>query len=217
MIERDYIMRMIAMLTTVVRRLMGFKNEHDFPQGLLEVEKACKSLLGVDGSVLELFSEEQLLEVFGRDGEVAPARWYIVGVLLKERGEFLRLMGKVDSAALHDTKSLRMLLESFCAPETTPETGHAQIINALQERAGGRHLPRRTSELLAEYDERVGRYAKAEDIHRDLADEYPDHAPSVVRFYQRMLSMGDDELAAGNLPRSEVVEGLAQIRRDFAL
>lgn len=211
MIERDYIMRMIAQLTAVILKLTGFKTAKEFPRGLSELEKACKSLLGVDGSIIELFSEEQLLEMFGREKEIAPARWFVVGVLLKERAEFLRLMGNEESAASHDARGLRMLLESYSAPDSTPEPEQAALIDALQERLVVSALPRRTLGLLAEYDERVGRYAKAEDIHRDLVDLYPDHASAALGFYRRILARSDDELSAGNLPRSEVLEGIAQL------
>jgi hypothetical protein len=213
-IERDYIMRMITMLTAVIQKLLGLKRARDFPQGMTEIEKACRSLLGVDGTMLDSFSEEQLLELFARDQELAPARWFIIGVLLKERAEFRRLMGEEDIAPALELKALRFLLESYCAPDATPEPDHCAMLDTVMERIAGAALPRRSSELLALYYERVGRFGKAEDVHLDLVDEYPGHAAEVVGFYERLNVRPDQDLEAGNLPRNEVMEGLARLRND---
>jgi hypothetical protein len=210
-IERDYIMRMIAMLTAVITKIMGFKAQREYPQGLLELEKACKSLLGVDADILEAFTEDQLVELLARDRELAPSRWYILGVLLQERSELLRLSGRGGSDIGLELKSLRLLLESFLDPDATPAPDHRQRLGQVIGLTRGQDLPRRTSECLARYFESLGEFAKAEDIHLDLLDQDPGHGPEVRRFYERLLARSDQDLMDGNLPRSEVREGLERL------
>ena len=63
------------------------------------------------------------------------------------------------------------------------------------------------------YYEQQGAYAAAEDVLFDmLEDDDSDAARATGReFYSRMLSLTDDELEAGELPRDEVTEGLARL------
>jgi Family of unknown function (DUF6483) len=210
-IERDYIMRMIAMLTAVITRIMGFKNQREYPQGYTELEKACRSLLGVDLGVVDACTEDQLVELFARDRELAPSRWYVLGVLLQERAELLRLSGKDSSESGLDLKSLRLLLESFLDPEAAPAPDHRDRLGRGIRLTRDQDLPRRTSECLARYYESVGEFAKAEDIHLELLEQDSKHEQEVRKFYQRLLARPDQDLADGNLPRREIQEGLGRL------
>lgn len=62
--------------------------------------------------------------------------------------------------------------------------------------------------------ERTGEFAKAEDALYALLESDPEN-PAVVEFgrafYQRILAKTDRALVEGNLPRSEVEDGLRNL------
>jgi len=210
-IERDYLMRMISMLTAAIARLLHLKKEKEYTEGIAEINRACRSMLGADGTFLDSFSDTQLLRMFGRDPELASTRWYVLGLLLKERGEVERLMGEERKALATETRALRLLLEAFLVSDAPLDPDHSRHIDELVERRGLLDLPPPLALLAARFFERTGRFAKAEDVHRDLLDKEPGHLPAVCSFYERLLTMSDDQLMRGNLPRAEIREALVHL------
>ncbi len=212
MIERDYIMRMISMLVMVMERVLHLRKEHDYPAALLEVEEACRLILGTDTVLIDAFSGPQILGFFGRDPEVAPVKWYILGMLLRERGDLLRHLDREREAHDADQKALALLLASFHDEEKPVEPDHTAAIDALA-RSGATHGAADLAADLAGYYEKQGLFSKAEDALLDLLDESADHEPLVHAFYDRLLQHTDEELNNGNLPREEVLEGRERLKR----
>ena len=63
--------------------------------------------------------------------------------------------------------------------------------------------------------ERTGEFAKAEDSLYAMLDVEPRNAGLLefgIAFYERLARQSDDVLAAGNLPRTELEAGLAELR-----
>jgi hypothetical protein len=94
MIETDYIMRMIGLLTTLLARLFFLKRAKEFPQVLMEIDNAEKSLLGVDRNLIRSLSPSQIMELFGSDQSLAIPKRYVLGVLMKEEADILSLRGE---------------------------------------------------------------------------------------------------------------------------
>ena len=211
MIERDYIMRMIAMLTVVIAKVLNLKETKEYPTALREIDRGLRSLLGLDGSGLDAFTESQLVEMFGKDPDLAPVRWYALGVLLMEREELLDREGR-ETSGNGAARALRMLLESFLSIGAEVEPGHRARITAILEGRAGAALPESTLLKLAEFHEFAGAFANAEDVYYELAERAPQSSGKLLQFYNRLLSRSDSELAAGNLPRSEVLEGIGKLR-----
>jgi len=59
----------------------------------------------------------------------------------------------------------------------------------------------------------MGRYAKAENALYAILDSHAGFADEGRRFYERLLTKSDEQLAAGNLPREEVLEGMSNLHR----
>jgi hypothetical protein len=212
MIERDYIMRMIAMLSAVIAKVLHLKYARDYPVALEEVNKGFRSILGLNGDDLDAFSESQLLEMFGRDPELAPVRLYALGVLLMEREELQEGQGRGPGLFRGWIRALDMLLEAFHAAGGEQEPGHRERIGALLERLGGFELPEPTLMRLAEFYESTGQYAKSEDTYYELMERVPSVSARLHGFYDRILRRTDEDLERGNLPRREVLEGIRKLR-----
>jgi hypothetical protein len=129
-----------------------------------------------------------------------------------EREELLRAGSHGEAGGGGDSRSLHMLLEAYLAIGADLEPGHRGKIDELLARFTVGKLSEGTLVRVAEYQELSGRFAKAEDAHWALLERGPWQAGGLVGFYERLLKRSDAELESGDLPRTEVLEGLAEAR-----
>jgi hypothetical protein len=158
MIEQDYIMRMISMLTAVIVKLIGQRKRKEFPEALTTIDTACRHLLGIDTSILGALSDVQLIEFFGRDPNTGPARWYALGILLQERGLVLRETGHDAEADEVEEKSLSLLLEALKEMARPLEADHCKRIEELIRGLEGVGLAPHVVPKVAWYNESKGRF-----------------------------------------------------------
>lgn len=213
MIERDYIMRMISQLTQFLTRVLLHKSAHEFPLARRELEAAYKSMLGLSPGFIDEFSDEQLIEMFGRDEDTKVLKCYILGCLFKEEGEMLLLEGDGAGSSLAFVRSLSLLLTAFTVAGNEAQEGHRTAIEALLVRLHEVEIPVHIKEKLLTYEELSGRYDRAEDVLFELTASDRQWVGSGLVFYERLLKRSDHELAAGGLPRAEVLEGMEELRK----
>jgi hypothetical protein len=212
-IERDYIMRMINMMIAMLVRMIGYKNNKEYPEALLDIQATGKTLLGIDRTLVDQFSVPQLMQLFGSDLSVAVPKSYVLGVLLKEEAEIRELMSDTTGAEDIYRKSLSLLIETYLSAGEPVEPRHLELTELILERLSRYPHPPEILERIFRYEEAVGRYAKAEDALYALLDTHAEFADEGIRFYERLLRKPDEELAAGNLSRDEVLEGMDSMKR----
>ena len=213
MIEQDYFMRMISMLTQMLAKIILHRDLKEFPQALLEIENTGKTLLGIDRTLIRQLSGTQLMQLFGSDLTVALPKSYVLAIILKEEADTRGLMGESEESAELYRKSLSLLLKTLLKSGEPIEERHATLI---EEVLGCVDESGMTAELLEDvfrYHEYSGRYGKAEDTLYDILDLDPAFVVEGLGFYQRLLLKSDAELEAGGLPRDEVSQGIAAIER----
>lgn len=212
MIEQDYIMRMIAMMTAVIAKVLHLKYARDYPKALLELQTASKSILGIPLSLLEGLTDEQIVDLYRSDLAASAAKLYVAGMLLKEEADLLALQGRGEESSLCSAKALSLLLESLLAVSEPMEEQHLETIDALRERLADANLSPALRSRLAKYLEWRGMYGKAEDLLYELIEEDEQFVHEGVAFYERLLKKSDSLLTEGNLPREEVQEGLKKLQ-----
>jgi hypothetical protein len=212
MIEQDYIMRMITMLTAVIAKVLHLKFSRDFPHALLELQTASKSILGVPLPLLNSLGEEQIIELYRSDLTASVAKLHVAGTLLKEEADLLFLQGQSEESLSLSVKALRLLLESLLSAGEPLDEHHLTSIDALRERLEDRSLSADLRIRIVKYFEWKGRFGTAEDLLYDLMEEDERFVQEGMGFYERLLQKPDEILAQGNLPRPEVEEGLKKAR-----
>ena len=210
MIEQDYFMRMISELGRIMSRILFMKEQRDFPRAVLEIQTAARTLLGIDHVIISSMSAAQLRGLLGTDPALAVPRAYVLGLLLAEEADVRALMG--EEADLLRAKSLELLLDAWRDEEKPLGQDHTQRIDALLARLSGRLLPSELLKKVLAFQEWNGRFDRAENTLYDILDSTPEFAPEALQFYRRLLLRSDAELAAGNLPREEVLEGMAGVK-----
>ena len=217
MIERDYIMRMVSILTGALARILRLKHAREFPQALTEVDTTGRTLLGVDSSLMHLLSDEQLLELIGKDETLEIPKCYVLGVLLREEGEIIQLQGSADESTPLYAKALGLLTETYNRYGGPVQADHGRQISFLVERLKETELPVSTMVRLFRYYTLSRDYASAEDLLFRIIEQQRSFLSEGILFYERLLTSSDDDLSRGHLPRDEVEEGLAELRRKTAV
>jgi hypothetical protein len=212
MIERDYIMRMITMMTAVIMKVLRLKHAHDYPQALIELETASRSILGVPLPFLNGLSEDQLITLYHSDLNASAVKLHVAGMLLKEEADVLLLQGHTEEGTAHSAKALHLLVEALVSTGETLDDHHLEAIDGLWDRLRERELAPTLRVRLMKYCEWKGNFGKAEDLLYELIEEDERFTRDGVSFYERLLQRPDDVLEKGNLPREEVEQGLKRTR-----
>jgi hypothetical protein len=212
MIQRDYLMRMINMMITMLLRLVGFKEAKEYPKAILEIQTTGKALLGMDWDLVQAFSVSQMMQLFGSDLSVAVPKAYIVAVLLKEEAEIRGLMSGDEASMPLYEKSLDLLLETYLQFNEPVEERHQEFTDDVLAVIRRRSLPVDLLRKIFAYEDLLGRYANAEDALFRIISVEPEFAADGIRFYERLLKRSREELSTGGLPREEVLDGLAELK-----
>ncbi len=212
MIERDYIRRMISMLSQFLARVLLHKHPYEYPIARKELATAYKSILGLTPELMHQFSDTQLVEMFGNDEDMKATKCYVLGSLMKEEGEILHLEGNPDAGDTVLLRSLHMLLLSFNNAGNEAEPGHLDKIDKLLTDFSGTEVPVYIDEQLLTYYEITGKYDKAENILFELVETDSSWGNKGLLFYDRLLKQSDDKLVAGGLSRTEVVQGIDDLK-----
>lgn len=175
--------------------------------------EASTQWLGLETAQLQAMTDEEIIEHLRRTGPL-PEFAVRLGVairLLQLEAERLTQAGEVGPAQELRATAACLLLRAHILgvapelPEFAPKLG--ELLESI--RVG--ELPAGVGVLLMCHHEHSGQFAAAEDVLFELRDTlgFSDWLGELgVSFYKRILMRSDKELSMGNLPRTEVAEGL---------
>jgi hypothetical protein len=212
MIERDYFMRMITILTRMIARILLLKNKKEFPEALLDIQTTGKTLLGIDGDMARQLSPSQIMQLFGSDLTVAVPKSYVAGILFKEEADVRALMGEDEEPVRLYLRSLTLFLDVYAWAKEPIEPDHLKVIDEVVGKLGDFVLPVDLLEKLFRFREEAGEYDKAENVLYDILEVKPAFKAQGIVFYERLLEKKDEDLEKGGLPREEVVQGLEELK-----
>ena len=218
MIRNDYILRMIEECAIVLRRIRKRIEDRELPEAGEDLDQAFRDLVGSGPDVVSRLSETELLAKLTLDGPTSIVREkaLILVALLQSAGEVHAAAGRDAESQACWLKALDLLLTlqlqdtEFEVPEFVPK------IDLLRDELSDAELPLQTLAALWRYYERLGAFARAEDALSNLLEAEPGNEALRVEakaFYERLLRQSDSTLQEGNLPRTEVETGLAQLRQ----
>jgi hypothetical protein len=216
MIRRDYILRMLAEFFEVLSRMRSLKNEQRWNDATLLAEKEFQRLIGVDAQAAVHLSETDLLARLIRSESTLAVRekTLILSTLLKEAGDLAAGRNEPDASRGFYLKGLDLLLGVLAHEQITDFPEFVPRVDGFLGVLGDDPLPLSTLVMLMQYFEQAAEFGRAEDILFDmlaLQPENPELRNFGIAFYRRLQSQSDDALVGGNLPRSEIEAGLAQL------
>lgn len=202
--ENDYIMRMLNFIKMLLEYLAGLTDAQQLEQGQDRIEKLLTSLTGLGWNQVDSLDAEQLARMMGERGE-GPGRCFAIAQLLCMRADLQERLGLADHVEEWRRKALSLCLR------ISPPAELADPLYVMLQSLGKRFfasLDEWEYLLLGQVYAQAGYYADAEDALCAQSDPYATYA-----FYQRLLQCTDEELSRGNLPREEVLQGLARIEK----
>jgi hypothetical protein len=108
MIERDYIMRMIAQLAAVMAEILGAKNAQNYAEARQIAQNAYDQLFGLNGELVEQMDAPTLALLLGGKEKIKA-----LAALLCEEGEVLHLQEKPSEGNTKYEKSLALYHEAL--------------------------------------------------------------------------------------------------------
>ena len=212
MFRRDYILRLCDKLALVMRRVLGMRRAKENQSALQTLTEAFSDLIGLNERMALALSAEDLWKLLTIGGP-EPGKGLMAARIFKERSEILSDEGLPDEAANARQKALFFSLYVTTLPGDNPELDQSVAVESLLSLADPHGLPLLGQEFLFKYFEKSGQFADAEDVlfHAAESGEAPENLwKDGTDFYQRLLKMDEAALSAGNLPRSEIIEGSAR-------
>jgi hypothetical protein len=122
MIERDYIMRMIAQLSAVIARILFAKNAQNYAEALQLAQNAYDQLLGLNGELVKQMDAATLSMLLGEKEKIKA-----LATLLREEGEILHLQGNAADGNLKYEKALALFQEALRQSTTKDDECEAAI------------------------------------------------------------------------------------------
>ncbi len=204
------------MLGRALARILFFKETRSYESALVEIDSAGRSLLGLNTDALERLPVEDLKNILGSDSSLLQSRLYTAGVLLKEKAGLLGLTGKQEESAVLYLKSLRLLTEDVEGIDEVDGGKAIPTVDSVVMELQEYELPGDLNRRLVRYFELSGRYDKSENLIFEIVETNPNFLADGISFYERLLAKSDAELENGRLPRSEVEDALALLRKKLA-
>jgi len=216
MIRRDYLLRQIEQFVAMLAKVAGLAQKEQWQEASSSIAREFQRLGGVDGPEVLKLSETELLArlIQGEPTQAVETKAFMLATLLKTNGDVLAAQGRREEGRLYYLKGLQLLLETFGRNEITERPNFVPAVEAFLTGLRDAPLPLPTNALLMRHYERIGEFAKAEDVLFAMVESAPANVELLdfgAAFYRRLLGLSDDALAAGNLPRAEVQAGLTEL------
>jgi hypothetical protein len=217
MIQRDYILRMIEEFRRVVEAIMAYRSEGRWQEVVGTVDEQFQRWIGVSAQEAANLSETDLTArlMRGEATQVVRDKMLFLIRLFKEAGDAAVAQDRMKEGHNLLLKGLELRVGTYWGEEPSEDADFATPVEAFTGALAGTPIPPRTQAMLMHHYERTGGFAKAEDALYALLEAAPDSLEVVdwgITFYERLQGRSNDALDAGNLPRSELEAGLAELK-----
>ncbi len=217
MIRQDYVLRMIAQFALALAQIRRLRHHGELEEATAALEEEYLRLFGLDSNSLRALSESALFArlVSGDSTHLVREKVLMLVTLFNETAETYLAQDQTQDSRAYYLKALNLLLEVTLREPEPRFPGFVPSIQALTNRLEGWPLPVRTNAALMRHFEQIGAFGKAEDQLFEIIGSEQDNQPVLdlgIEFYQRLLQESDPALQRGNLPRTEVQTGLADLQ-----
>ncbi len=220
MMQRDYILRLIEQLGQVWAILYTLVTKGQIAEALLVIDQALQRLVGFSLAEAEALSADDLIALIRLSGSrldesLVADQLTVLASLLREAADAYAIQGDPDRADNQRLKALHLFLAALTGNGSPSSPQVADAVEPLLEQLSEYELPAPVKDLLWQHFERVGQFAKAEDWLFELLEDdqaEPGAVEQGIAFFERLLERSDEELVQGDLPRDEVLVGLAQLQ-----
>ncbi len=213
--QQDWLLRIIQQLSTFVAGLKNLRSNKQWEEVHAQISDGIGRFAGLNASLVHAISEDDLIHLLSTRGGVDLDKWWALAELMREEGLALDEQGDSVGAERALSKSLRLYLEVIAEAEEVPSYLNVTDLEEVIERMKDQTLTRTTRVALVDFMITTGRLDQAENITLWGLDSADLQAPADARaFYERLITMTDEQLEEGGLSREEVDLGLANLHSE---
>lgn len=217
MIKQDFLMRIVEQLALALGHVLQLRAKGFHEEALQATDDALQKLVGLDFKFVNMLALKDLLALLKPGIDLDVTRALVIAELFKERGDLWEIQNQEDLAFAAHAKALTLYLEIFTGPGQIDLPAQREKTEALVENLEEFELPYETRLRLFRYFDKTKRYAQAEDFLTEIVENgerqgADDPFGEGIAFYKNLLLKSDEDLEAGDLPREDVMEGLARLR-----
>ncbi len=217
MFRQDYILRMIEEFARRLARITALRKGGEWEAAERAIDEEFKELLGAQSKGIAELSETELLALIlqGGGGLRVRDRTLLTVAFLKEAADVADGSGRDSVRDELLLRALFLLLNLIGRGDYSECPQFVPTVECLLEGLAGRPLPLHTQALLMQHFDRAGDFGKAEDFLFGMLERAPEDADLIqlgLDFYDRLLALNDETLAAGNLPRAEIESAANELR-----
>jgi hypothetical protein len=200
----------------IILRLREYNKQEE---ALLYIDELFLQTTGLTTGFINSASEEMLLNLISPLGVLNVEKCLWMAVLLQQEGDIYVELGKSKESYYRYLKSLHLFLEIASHNSDVKDIDITMAIEDILNKLAEYELPLKTKTKIFRYFEKMGSYARAEDVLFEMVEgEEKENEPASdeiieqgIAFYNRLLKKSDADLQAGNLSKDEVEEGLAHL------
>jgi hypothetical protein len=212
--EKDYIMRMIRQFFAALASILFYKKIQSYEQEQREIENASKSLLGLDFDLIKSLEAENIIEKLSHNNDIDYDKLLITGRLLFEYAEIHKINQTIPLAFEFYSKSFKLYMKLLMSDYEIQKD--MDVLDDIVIFLNEYELNNDTKFLLSIYYEKIGKFAKAEDLIYELVEKnYDSIFKHAQDFYLRLMSKQDEALIKGDLSKDELQEGLNYIKKIY--
>ena len=193
MIHKDYIMRMIQQLSTVLMKILFNKETQNYDQAQAEIDEAYGELLGWDPILARGSSAEEILFKLQTPSGLDTERAMVVAELLREEAEIRELQFGLDSEVLD--LYARALVLYVAAMQTEPhfrQPSWRKKIDRMIPRLESSPLSVDTLISLFHYYKLFGKLNKAADVLQNILKTNDARGQKLAAEFQKHQSSNQD-------------------------
>jgi len=212
--QKDWLLRQIEMLAAMIARLLELRRAGDDQEIQRLIDEAYRDLFGLDPRLIGLLPDAFLIHTLMSGDRIDGHRALVLACLLREDAAGLAARGDVDEAERRLIRSLQAFLAASKDDVLPPEHADLYDVRQVMELLGDAVVAPAIRYDLFHYYEDSDRYAQAEDVLFDLIGESASPEALIaegIDFYRWLLTLDDQALEAGGLPRAEVQESLERL------
>jgi hypothetical protein len=215
MLREDYLIRMIAQLVDILHYALGLAKDKAYVEALSTLKDATQRLFALSNDLLAQLNGAELahLLTLGERESDGAKKCMALATILHEQANLYTALDDPEQAYRRNVQALQLMLAIKQLP-TEPYLAQAPTITQLSQTLSGYSIPPETAIALLGYFEHQGNFSAAEDMLFTNLDLNPDPGlvAAGIAFYQRLQTLTDEVLAAGNLPRDEVEASLSELQ-----
>src|SRR5579864_2036489 len=141
MVQKDYILRIITELTSVITAVLGFRQAKNYQGALDFIDQTFRQTLGFGSDLINSVPDETLLAMLTSFNTLDIEKCFLVATLLKAEGDIYVDQGDLDTGYYRYLKSLHLFLEVLLSYSNTNDPDILSHIEELLSKLEDYELP----------------------------------------------------------------------------